>query len=110
MLAGVAAAGVWAALEPFDRRLFRCQYSDVELVSLPVHLANGALFGLAFHEARRRVPVRPQRLALGMALAEHVSLWPLLGLLEPKVARSPRAFIQGGARHALFGFVLGRLA
>lgn len=109
-LAGAAGAGVWAALEPVDRRLFRCEYSDVHLVGLPVHLANGVLFGLAFHEARRRLPVRPRRLALLMALAEHVSLWPLLGLIEPEMARSPRAFTQGAARHALFGLVLGRLA
>jgi hypothetical protein len=26
------------------------------------------------------------------------------------VAESPRAFAQGAARHALFGFLLGRLA
>jgi hypothetical protein len=115
--AGSVAATAWGLLEPLDRRVFRCDYSDVELVGLgnrrlgfAVHAANGALFGLAFDEVRRRVVVEPRRLALGLALAEHVTLWPVLLVIDRRIARSPRAFVQGTYRHALFGLLLGRLA
>jgi hypothetical protein len=110
-LAGAVAATVWGVQEPLDRRLFRCDYSDVKLVGgFGVHALNGALFGLAFGFVRRRTNIDQRRLAVGLAVAEHTVLWPLLGLLEPSIAKSPRAFAQGVYRHALFGFVLGRLA
>ena len=110
-LAGAVAATVWGLQEPLDRRLFRSDFSDVKLVGgLPVHVVNGALFGLAFDFVRRRTSVDQRRLAVALAVAEHTVLWPLLGLLEPSVAKSPRAFAQGVYRHALFGVVLGRLA
>jgi hypothetical protein len=115
--AGAVAATVWGLVEPLDRRLFRCDYSDVELVGLGdrrlgfvVHAANGAAFGLVFDAARRRVTIDQRRLAVGLALAEHVALWPVLFLIDRRVATSPRAFAQGTFRHALFGLVLGRLA
>ncbi len=115
--AGAVAATVWGLLEPLDQRLFQCDYSDVELVGLGnrrlgfvVHIGNGALFGLAFDAVRHRTAVEPRRLALGLALAEHTALWPLLLVLDRRVATSPRAFAQGTFRHALFGLVLGRLA
>jgi hypothetical protein len=115
--AGAAAALVWGLQEPLDRRLFGCDYSDVELlgrgrrsVGLVLHAANGALFGLAFDAARRRVDVDQRRLALVLALAEHVATWPLISLVDRKLVTSPRAFAQGTYRHALFGVVLGRLA
>jgi len=115
--AGAMAATVWGLLEPLDRRLFRCNYSDVELVGLGdrrlglvVHAANGALFGVAFDVVRRRVAIEPRRLAVGLALIEHVALWPALALIDRRVAASPRAFAQGAFRHAVFGLVLGRLA
>ncbi len=94
-IAGAAAATVWAAVEPLDRRVFRCDYSDVALlgkavtrsrawpfVGLAVHAANGAAFGLAFNEVRRvtRAPSRP--LAFAMALVEHVTLYPLGALSD----------------------------
>jgi hypothetical protein len=110
-LAGAVAATVWGLQEPFDRRVFRCDHSDVRLAGgLVVHAANGALFGLAFDLIRRRTGIEKRRLALGLALAEHTALWPLLGLLDRELAASPRAFAQGLYRHALFGLVLGRLA
>jgi hypothetical protein len=131
--AGAAAATVWAALEPLDRRLLDCDYSDVALLGkavsrrhwlaagLAVHAVNGALFGLAFDAARRRVPVAPRRLAVGAALAEHVTLYPLCFFVDryhpargepgiPPLLRNPRAFAQATVRHAVFGLVLGRLA
>src|SRR5437773_11692070 len=109
--AGAVAATVWGLQEPLDRRLFRCDYSDVRLVGgLWVHALNGALFGLAFDAVRRRTNFEQTRLAVALAVAEHSALWPLLGVLEPRVARNPRAFVQGAYRHALFGLILGRLA
>jgi hypothetical protein len=102
-------------LEPVDRRLFRCDYSDVRLVGFGdlrrgfvVHAFNGAAFGVAYDALRRHVDVGPRRLGLALALAEHTTLWPLMAFIDRDVARSPRAFAQGAARHALFGWLLGR--
>ena len=132
-LAGATAAVAWAAVEPIDRRLLRHDYSDVALLGklatrsrwwplagLAIHTANGAVFGLAFDAVRRRVPTPPGRLALGLALAEHVTLFPLGAAVdrlhpargEPGLAPlfTARGFVQATARHALFGALLGRLA
>jgi hypothetical protein len=132
-LAGAAAATAWGLLEPIDQRLFRCRYSDVLILGkvvtrgrwarpagFAIHIANGALFGLAFDQARRRLPVGKARLALGMALAEHLGLYPLSYLVDrhhpargtdgvPPMLTNPRAFAQATVRHALFGLLLGRL-
>ena len=134
MAAGAAAATAWGLLEPLDRRLFRYGYSDIALlgkavtrgplwrpVGFAVHAANGAAFGLAFHELARRVDVDPRRLAVAAALAEHVALFPLSWFVDrfhpargeeglPPILTSGRAFAQATARHVLFGVVLGRLA
>jgi hypothetical protein len=115
--AGAVAAAVWGAVEPLDRRVFRCDYSDVEFlgrgrrsVGFVVHVTNGALFGLAFDAVRRRVDVDQRRLAVIMALTEHVALWPLIGIVNRDLVTSRRAFAQATFRHGLFGLVLGRLA
>jgi len=132
--AGATAATVWALQEPVDQRLLRCDYSDVAVLGkavtrgsrwraagLAIHALNGALFGLSHHEVRRVVPVGSRKLALGMALAEHVALYPLCYLIDryhpargepgvPPLLTNPRAFAQATWRHALFGTVLGRLA
>jgi hypothetical protein len=115
--AGAFAATVWGLQEKFDRRVFGCDFSDVELlgrgrrsVGYVVHAANGAVFGLAFDAVRQRVDVEQERLALALALAEHVALWPLMGLVDRALLTSPRAFALEAWRHALFGAVLGRLA
>jgi len=131
--AGAAAALVWAAAEQLDRYVFANDYTDVALLGtfvtrsrawpvagLALHAANGAAFGFAFDVARRRSSIPPRRLALRLALAEHVALFPLGALVnryhpargEPGVERvfGGRAFAQATVRHALFGFVLGRLA
>lgn len=132
--AGAAAALAWALLEPLDRRLFRCHYSDVALLGKAVtggrawpltgttlHTLNGAVFGLAFHEALRATRLPPRRLAFGLALVEHVALFPLGALVDryhprrgepgiPLAMTSGRVFAQATARHALFGFLLGRWA
>jgi hypothetical protein len=131
---GAAAATIWALQEPLDQCVFRCDYSDVAVlgkaltrgrrwraIGLAAHAANGAVFGLAFHEVRRRVALPPRRLALGMALAEHVALYPLSWFVDrhhpargsqgvPPLLTNPRAFAQATWRHLLFGIVLGRSA
>ena len=133
-LAGAAAATVWAVLEPLDMRLLRSDYSDVavlgkaltrgpswRLAGFALHAANGVVFGLAFEELRARVPVPPRRLAVAMALGEHLTLYPLCWFIDryhpargepgiPPLLTNPRAFAQATWRHLLFGTVLGRLA
>jgi hypothetical protein len=132
--AGATAATIWALEEPLDQWLLGCDYSDVALLGkavtrgpgwraagLAIHALNGALFGLAFHDARRILMVDSRKLALGMALVEHVGLFPLSYFVDryhpargepgiPPLLRNPRAFAQATWRHALFGAVLGRLA
>jgi len=132
--AGAAAATVWGLLEPLDQRLLRCDYSDVavlgkgvtrgrhwRLAGFALHAANGAVFGVVFDELRRRVRVSPRRLAVGLALAEHLSLYPLCYFIDrhhpargepgvPPLLENPRAFAQATWRHVVFGTVLGRLA
>ena len=73
-----------------------------------MHAVNGALFGLAFDAARRQASVDQRRLAVALALAEHVTLWPLIGLVDRELVASPRAFAQSTWRHLLFGALLGR--
>jgi hypothetical protein len=131
--AGAVAAIVWGVQEPLDQRVFRCDYSDLALlgkavsrthwrpVGFAVHAVNGAAFGLVYGALRRRAPVAPRHLAVGMALAEHVALYPLSYLVDryhpargepgiPPLSTSPRAFAQATWRHVLFGWLLGRLA
>jgi hypothetical protein len=131
--AGAIAALVWAAQEPVDQLVFRCDYSDVALLGkaitrgrrwraagLALHAVNGIAFGLAWDAARRRLPVDPRRLAVGLAVVENAALWPLCRLVDrfhpargepgvPPLLRSRRAFAQATWRHAIFGWVLGHL-
>jgi hypothetical protein len=132
--AGAAAAAVWALQEPFDRWLIGCDYSDVAVlgkavtpdrtwwpVGFALHLANGVLFGLAYHEARRHWSAGPRMLGVGMALGEHLALYPLCYFVDrfhprrgargvPPLLRNRRAFMQATWRHAVFGIVLAQLA
>jgi hypothetical protein len=132
--AGAVAAVVWGLIEPLDRRLFRCDYSDVALlgkavtrgkswrtVGFLVHAVNGAVFGLAFDAVRRRTSFEQRQLALTLALVEHGALYPLSYFVDryhpargdpgvPPLLTNPRAFGQATLRHAVFGLVLGRLA
>src|SRR4051812_23769467 len=93
--AGAVAALAWAAIEPLDRRVFRLDYSDVALLGklvtrsrwwpvagLALPAANGAFFGLAFEQARRRSGADPRRLALSLALAENFATFPLASQFE----------------------------
>lgn len=127
--AGAAAATAWGVLEQLDARVFRYDYSDVAVLGKLVtrgrgwrlagftwHAANGALFGLAWDALRRRRPVSP----VALALLEDVALFPLGAVVDRRhpargtrgVPRllARRAFVQATLRHALFGWLLGRLA
>src|SRR5919204_2651641 len=94
-VAGAAAATVWGLFEPLDARLFRSEYRDVALlgklatssrgwkaVGYALHAANGALFGLGYDAALRRTAIGPRRLAVGLALAENLALYPLAVLAD----------------------------
>jgi hypothetical protein len=132
--AGAAAAMVWGAIEPLDQRLLGSDYSDVavlgkavtrgprwRLAGFALHAANGAAFGLAFDVLRKHLRVDARRLAVAMALAEHLTLYPLCYFVDrhhpargetgvPPLLGSSRAFAQATWRHAVFGTILGRLA
>ena len=132
--AGAAAATIWGLLEPLDQRLLRCDYSDIALlgkavtrgrgwrpIGFAMHALNGAVFGLAYERLRRAGRAGPTRLAVGMAIGEHLALYPLNALVDrwhpahgepglPPLLSSPRAFAQATWRHLVFGVLLGRLA
>ena len=130
-VAGAAAAGVWAAQQPLDRRVFGCDYDDTELlgklvtrgaawpvVGVAMHLANGALFGAAYANVAPRVPLPSWTRGPLAGLAEHAATWPLVPFVDalhparkemPTLTGSLRAFGQATWRHLLFGVVLGEL-
>ena len=132
--AGAAAATAWGLVEPLDRRLFGYEYSDIALLGKLVtrgrgwrlagfafHAVNGAVFGLVFHELRRRVDLDQRRLAQLLAQAENFGLYPLSYFIDryhpargtpelPPLLKSRRALAQATFRHALFGHLLGRWA
>jgi hypothetical protein len=126
MLAGIAAAGAWAAAEPALGCLFRIPYSDLRLLgglsgsgrrtALAFHLANGALFGAVFERAGGRGVVR----GVLAAQLENVALWPGMVIVDrvhpdrrtgvwPPLLHNRRVFAYEVTVHALFGAVLGLL-
>ncbi len=132
-LSGAVAAAAWAAVEPFDRRWFRFDYSDVALLGLlvtrgprwrlagiTIHLLNGAAAGIVFWALHLWLGGSVFWGAVLFALVEHVLTYPLTLLTDrhhpargapqlPPMARSGRAFAQATFRHLLFGVVLGAL-
>jgi hypothetical protein len=130
-VSGAVAAAVWGLQQPLDKRLFSSGYDDVELLGKAVtrgdswypigfgmHMANGALFGAAYANVARVLPIAPALRGPAAALFEHVALWPLGALtdqLHPARSDLPRlkgnrpAFLQATWRHLLFGIVLGEL-
>jgi hypothetical protein len=130
-LAGAAAAAVWAAQQPLDRRVFGVAYDDTELLGrwvvqsrgwqpagVGLHLANGALFGVLYANVAPVLPVPPALRGPLAGLAEHLATWPGTALVArvhparadlPQLWGSGRAFAQATWRHLLFGFVLGEL-
>jgi hypothetical protein len=128
--AGALAAGVWAAQQPLDKRVFGVDYDDVGLLGtlvtrgalawplgLVMHVANGAAFGAAYAAVVPRSSSRPGWARGATAgLAEHLASWPLTAAIArvhpagdelPVLWGSGRAFAQATWRHALFGAVLG---
>ena len=130
-LAGAVAAGAWAAQQPLGKLAFRSRYDDVELLGklvtrgqgwpaagLALHLANGALFGALYAQARPFLPGPPAVRGVAAALSEHAGSWPLVHLSDryhpgrgdlPRLAGNRRALAQATWRHLLFGAVLGEL-
>jgi hypothetical protein len=129
-LAGAVAAGVWAAQQPLDQKVFGSRYDDVELlgkavtrgplwrpVGLGLHLANGALFGALYTAVAPRLHTPSWARGPLAALAEHATLFPLGGVLpsmhpagdDLPPLTTPRVFAQATWRHLLFGVVLGEL-
>jgi hypothetical protein len=128
-LAGAAAAGVWVAVEPALRRVTGGRHTQVRLlggvvaprgpwreIGLGMHLANGAMFGLAFD----RLGLRGAGRGAFAAEAENALLWPLAGLVDrihpdvrsgawPPLARSRSEFAQEVLGHAVFGSIMGAL-
>jgi hypothetical protein len=130
-VAGVVAAGVWAAQGPLDKRVFGVDCDDTELLGKAVtrgpawaaagtalHLFNGAVFGAVYANVAPRTPLPSWARGPAAGLAEHVAFWPLTVLIDrfhpardelPSLATNPRAFAQSFWRHLLFGTVLGEL-
>jgi hypothetical protein len=130
-LAGAVAAGVWAAQQPLDMKVFGVRYDDTELlgkavtrgrawpvVGLAMHLANGALFGAIYAGVSRRVPLPAWARGPAAGLGEHLGSWPLVLATDrihparddlPPLGTSGAAFAQATWRHLLFGMVLGEL-
>src|SRR6059058_4989144 len=112
-LAGAVAAGVWAAQSPLDKRLFDCDYDDIELlgkavtrgpawapVGTALHVANGALFGALYANVAPRMPMPSWARGPFAALVENFATWPLTIVAErvhparkemPNLSRNPRA-------------------
>jgi hypothetical protein len=130
-LAGAAAAAIWAAQQPLDKRVFGSKYDDVELLGrlvqhgrrwqlpgLAIHLSNGAVFGAAYALVRPLFPGPPLVAGVTAGLVEHAGFWPLTRVvdqLHPARRRleplwgNRRAFAQATWRHLLFGLALGEL-
>jgi hypothetical protein len=128
-VAGALAAGVWAAQQPLDKRVFGSDYDDVELLGklvtrgsewpaygLAVHAANGAVFGAAYAQLKAFLPGPPAARGATAGLLEHLGLWPLGALVDrhhpargdlPRLIGNRRALAQATWRHVLFGVVLG---
>jgi len=130
-LAGALAAGVWAAQQPLDKRIFDSDYDDVELLGkavtrgpgwypagLALHVQNGAAFGALYAHVAPAVPLPPWARAPLAGLLEHAGLWPLGRLVDrhhparnelPPLWGNRRALAQATWRHLLFGIVLGEV-
>jgi hypothetical protein len=130
-LAGAAAAAVWSAQQPLDRRVFGVPYDDTELLgklvtrgpAWPVagavlHLANGAAFGAVYAAVAPRLPLPVWARGPAAGLTEHLLSWPGTRVTDrrhPARAELPplwgdhHAFAQATWRHLLFGTVLGEL-
>ena len=130
-IAGGVAAAVWAAQQPVDKRVFASRMDDIELLGklvstgdswplagVALHVQNGAAFGAAYAQVRRFIPGPPALVGVGLVMAEHLSSWALIGLVDRLHPRrrelvtlkgNRRAFWQATWRHAVFGLLLAEL-
>jgi hypothetical protein len=130
-VAGGLAAGLWAAQQPLDKRVFDCDYDDTAIlgklvtrgpewraVGVALHVGSGAMFGAAYALGKPFVPGPPVLRGLAAAVAEHLASWPTAQLVDryhpargelTALHGNRRAFAQAAWRHALFGAVLGAL-
>ena len=128
-IAGGIASLVWAITEPLDKPVFKCEYSDVELLGKAVtrgrlwpiagliqHLLNGALFGAVYANVAPKTPVPAPLRGVAAGMTEHLASWPAVGLADRfhpardelvKLSGNRNAFAQATWRHLLFGGVLG---
>ncbi len=129
--AGAVAAAVWAAQQPLDKRVFGCDYDDVELLGklvtrgrewpaagLLLHVQNGAAFGAIYSALKPFLPGPPIARAVLASMAENFGSWPLALAIDryhparrdlPALEGNRRAFAQATWRHLVFGAVLGEL-
>lgn len=120
-----------AAQVPLDKRVFACDYDDVELlgklatrgsewpfVGFALHVQTGAIIGAAYSQLRPFMPGPAIASGTLVALVENFGLWPLTGLVDrhhpargelPKLAGNRRALLQATWRHVVFGVALGAL-
>jgi len=134
-LAGGIAAGVWAAQQPLDKRVFGGGYDDVELLGraflpwapkrrwyplgLALHVQNGAALGAVYAGVvAPRVRLPPALRGTLVAQAENFGLWPLGRLSDrfhparrdlERLGGNRRALAQATWRHLLFGVLTGEL-
>jgi hypothetical protein len=130
--AGAAAAALWAAQQPLDKRVLESDYDDVELLGrlvtsgdgwraagLAMHVANGAVFGAAYSLIRPAIPGPGWAAGALVALAENFAFWPLVAVTDrfhparrelPRLGGNRPALAQATWRHLVFGVVLGALA
>lgn len=127
----MVAAAVWALEQPLDKLAFSSHYDDVEILGkwitrgegwypagLAWHLGNGALFGAVYSNLAPVLPLPALLRGPAVAAVQHAAFWPLSRVTDrvhparkelPVLAGNQRAFLQGLARHVLFGLVLGEL-
>jgi hypothetical protein len=121
-LAGGAAAAVWAAQQPLDKKAFGVAHDDCAAlgnlvsrgpesyaVGVAMHVFNGALFGAAYANLVPSLPGPRSVRGPAAGLTEHMATWPLMRLVSPKLFADRRAFAQSVWRHFLFGAVLGEI-
>ncbi len=130
-LAGSIAAIVWAAQQPFDKRVFGVDYDDAELLGSALtrgrgatplgwgaHTLNGAVFGAIYANVAPRTPLPSWARGPAFAVAEGLFTWPATAAvphIHPDGKRFPKLWGSGAAlaqmvwRHALFGVVLGEV-
>ena len=130
-VSGMVAAAIWAAEQPLDKLLLESAYDDIEFlgktvtrgsawypVGLAMHIGNGALFGAAYANIAKSLPLPAPLRGPAVAVTEHVTLWPLSYVSDrvhparkelPTLFGNKRAFAQAFIRHLVFGLTLGEL-